>query len=109
MVLVLQLHGDVLPTLTGKFRASSATHHQSDKQTVDRSEPKRPPMLEHYLQEEDPWKEFLARSAKQNNEKTQKKDKEQMNKGVDPGKPASLKAGQKGEPFVKYQSADNAG
>ncbi|KAL8712726.1 MAG: hypothetical protein Q9225_006886 [Loekoesia sp. 1 TL-2023] len=65
---------------------SSATGREPNGQRADRVKPKPPPMLEQYLREKDPWKEFLARPAEQNIERRQHNNERQSNNETNAGR-----------------------
>ena len=59
----------LLPTLTDNLQRKTVVNDKAGKQTAKPTEPNYAPMMERYLEEEDEFKEFLARPAEKNEQK----------------------------------------
>ncbi|KAL9595639.1 MAG: hypothetical protein Q9179_004910, partial [Wetmoreana sp. 5 TL-2023] len=56
-----------------------AAPSQPKEQSADDGEPKYAPMMERYLQEKDPYKEFLAKPAEENQQQDPTDEDQQLN------------------------------
>ncbi|KAL8735692.1 MAG: hypothetical protein Q9181_002734, partial [Wetmoreana brouardii] len=74
---------------------------QPKEQSTDPGEPKHPPMMERYLQEKDPYKEFLAKPAEKNQQQNQTDEIQHSDKGATTGDAENEGGERQGMLYVK--------